>query len=221
MNQRSYLLALVVAALFLLGTPASAGALYDNGLVNANIGTIGYWDIYYNDVVSDSFTLPGTSTLTGVNLGIWSTSTPDYLYWRISDSFLSTADNTDHGTKASLTDVTTLCTGCVSLNNSPANLYSASFSLGSLVEGPGGHFLTLDWSSYLSWDISNGPSQAYLNGDNAQASLDSDETNSNSFQILGTLNETPPAGVPEPASTAMFLSGLALVAGLAHRKMRA
>ena len=122
MKKPVYVCALVVAAFFLLSTPASAGVLYDNGLVNANIGTLGEWGIYYNDVVSDSFTLAGTSTLTGVSLGIWATSTPDYLYWRISDSFLSTADSTNYGTQASLTDVTTLCTGCVSVNNSPANL---------------------------------------------------------------------------------------------------
>jgi hypothetical protein len=40
-------------------------------------------------------------------------------------------------------------------------------------------------------------------------------THSNSFQILG------PSATPEPGSTALFLSGLALVAGLARRKTRA
>ena len=199
MNKRIHLLAFAVAASLLLSTPASAGVLYDNNLIPANIGKIGEWGIYYNDVVSDSFTLAGTSTLTGVNLGIWSTSTPDYLYWRISDSFLSTADNTDHGTKASLTDVTTLCIGCVSLNNSPANLYSASFSLGSLVEGPGGHFLTLNWSSYLYWDISNGPSDAYLNGVNAQTGVASVQSNSPTRSRFSALRrhqrrlQSPPA----------------------------
>jgi len=220
MNKRTCLLTFVVAASFLLSTPATAGVLYDNGLIPTNIGKIGEWGIYYNDVVSDSFTLAGTSTLTGVNLdiSIASGDIPDHLYWRISDSFLSAADNTDHGTEASLTDVTTLCIGCVSLNNSSANLYSASFSLGSLVEGPGDHFLTLNWSSYLYWDISNGPSEAYLNGVNAQTGVASVQSNSNSFQILGTSETSTSA--PEPASVAMLLSGLALVAGLTRRQMR-
>src|ERR1039458_3821879 len=111
MNKRTCLLTFVVAASFLLSTPASAGVLYDNDLVNANIGTIGYSGIYYGDVVSDSFTLAGTSTLTGVNLGIWiaSGNIPGYLYWRISDSHWDTQTNEDHGTLASLTDLTKLC----------------------------------------------------------------------------------------------------------------
>ena len=219
MNQRISLLALVVAASFLLITPASAGVLYDNGLVNANIGTIGYSGIYYGYVVSDSFTLAGTSTLTGVNLGIWvpSSYTPDhdYLYWRISDSHWDTQTNEDHGTQAFLTDVTYLRTGSVTINNSPADAYFASFSLPDLVVGPGTHFLTLDWSDYLYWDVSNGPSQAWVNGYNYG---DGKTTYSNSFQILGTTNDS---ATPEPASIAMLLSGLALVAGLARRKIRA
>ena len=220
MNRRICLLTFVVAASFLLSTPATAGVLYDNGLVNANIGTIGYSGIYMNDVVSDSFTLAGTSTLTGVNLGIWiaSGATPDYLYWRISDSPVDTATNDDHGTLASLTGLTKLCTGCVTANNSPADAYFASFSLPDLVVGSGTHFLTLDWSDYLYWDVSNGPSVAWINGYSAQSLYDDGMPHSNSFQILGTGNSST---TPEPASTALFLSGLALVAGLARRKTRA
>ena len=221
MNKRICLLTFVVAASVLLSSPATAGVLYDNGLVNANIGTIGYWGIYYGDVVSDSFTLAGTSTLTGVNLGIWvpSSYTPDhdYLYWRISDSPVDTATNDDHGAHAFLTDVTYLRTGSVTINNSPADAYFASFSLPDLVVGPGTHFLTLDWSDYLYWDVSNGPSVAYLNGDDLKDYL-TPGSHSNSFQILGTGNSST---TPEPASTALFLSGLALVAGLARRKTRA
>ena len=217
MKKPVYVCALLVAASFLLSTPASAGVLYDNGLVNANIGTIGYSGIYYGGVVSDSFTLAGTSTLTGVNLGIWvpSSYTPDhdYLYWRISDSHWDTQTNEDHGTQAFLTDVTYLRTGSVTINNSPADAYFASFSLPDLVVGPGTHFLTLDWSDYLYWDVSNGPSQAWVNGYNYG---DGKTTYSNSFQILGTTNDS---ATPEPASIAMLLSGLALVGGFARRKM--
>src|ERR1017187_9159598 len=79
MKKPVYVFVLVVAAFFLLSTPASAGVLYDNGLVNGE----DYWGIYYADVVSDSFTLAGTSTLTGVNLGISiaASDIPEYLYW--------------------------------------------------------------------------------------------------------------------------------------------
>ena len=85
MKKPLYGFALAIAAFFLLGAPASAGVLYDNGLVNG--GATDYWGIYYNDVISNSFTLAGTSTLTGVNLviSIASGFTPDSLFWRISD----------------------------------------------------------------------------------------------------------------------------------------
>ena len=217
MKKPVYVCALLVAASFLLSTPASAGVLYDNGLVNG--GPIDYWGIYYGYVVSDTFTLAGTSTLTGVNLdiSIASGDIPDYLYWSISDSHVDTATG---GTQAFLADVTNVCIGCMLINNSPGDTYFASFSLPDVAVGPGTHFLTLDGGygdhGVLYWDVSNGPSQVWVSGYNKQVD---DVTNSNSFQILG--DGPAPTGVPEPASIAMLLSGLALVAGLARRKMRA
>ena len=86
MKKPVYVCALLVAASFLLSTPASAGVLYDNGLVNG--GPIDYQLISVFTVVSDSFTLAGTSTLKGVNLdiSICCTYIPESLYWRITDS---------------------------------------------------------------------------------------------------------------------------------------
>jgi hypothetical protein len=225
MKKPVYVCALLVAASFLLSTPASADVLYDNGLVKDNIGSSnGYWGIYYNYVVSDSFTLAGTSTLTGVNLGIWIAAdfTPEYLSWRISDSHWDTQTNEDHGTQAFLTDVTYLRKGSVTINNNIPDVYFASFSLPDVVVGPGTHFLTLDWGygdhGVLYWDVSNGPSAAYQTGF-ALADYLTPGSHSNSFQILG--DGPAPTGAPEPASVAMLLSGLALVAGLARRKIRA
>jgi hypothetical protein len=84
--------------------------------------------------------------------------------------------------------------------------------------------LILDWgqaSGYsLYWDVSNGPSIAYWNGVNVAGSTEmTTGSNSSSFQILGDGPE--PTGVPEPASIAMFLAGLALFAGFTRGKMRA
>ena len=225
MKKPVYVCALLVAAFFLLSTPASADVLYDNNLVKDNIGsTNGYWGIYYNYVVSDSFTLAETSTLTGVNLGLWIAAgfTPQGLSWRISDSHWDTQSNADHGTDASLTDVTYLRKGSVTINNNVPDVYFASFSLPDVVVGPGTHFLTLDWGygdrGTLYWDVSNGPSAAYQNGYDLKDWGGYLGSNSNSFQILGTSDVS--TTVPEPAGTGLFL-GLALVAGLARRKMRA
>ena len=86
--------------------------------------------------------------------------------------------------------------------------------------GPGTYYLSFQngvttggSDSALYWDENNGPSVAYENTIGNLA--DGSGSNSESFQILGD------SSAPEPASTAMFLSGLALVAGLARRKMRA
>ena len=65
--------ALSVSTLLLLSilaaVPASAGpVVFDNYPVN---GTIDAWTINYGFWVSDSFTLASTSTVTGVNFGVW------------------------------------------------------------------------------------------------------------------------------------------------------
>ena len=85
MNKRTCLLTFVVGASFLLSAPATAGVLYDNGPIDGNIGS---WSISYNDIMTDSFTLTGTSTLTGVDFGIWvhPGDSPVSLEWRITDS---------------------------------------------------------------------------------------------------------------------------------------
>jgi hypothetical protein len=222
MNKRTYLLAFVVAACFLLSTPASAGVLYDNGPINGQTG-IGDWSISYGNIMSDSFTLTGTSTLTGVNLGLWvvPTDTPGSLKWRITDSVPDDHIYGPVGTTAALTNTLWCSSGSSGCADS-FDIYASSFSLPSVVLGPGTYYLTLDYGETnaggsLYWDINNGPSVAYRNGVDVANYLDDFlGSNSDSFQILGTGNTT----VPEPASSAMFLSGLVLFAGLARRAMR-
>jgi hypothetical protein len=221
MIRRNYFLALAVAAFCLLGTPASADVLYDNNLVKDNIGTIGYWGIYYNYVVSDSFTLKETSTLTGVNLGLWiaASYTPSELSWRISDSHWDTQTNDDHGTQAFLTDVTYLRKGSVTINNNIPDVYFASFSLPHVVVGPGTHFLTLDWGygkqGSLYWDVSNGPSVAYQDGYALKDWGGYLGSNSNLFQILGT---TDTSAVPEPSGLLILGTLLAGLGGFIRLK---
>ena len=217
MNKRACLLAFVVAASLTLSTPASAGVLYDNGPISGSL-PLGAWIVFDNGyAIADSFTLTGTSTLPGVaNIGLWSLpgDSPLFLDWGISAS-------PDYGSSlgggiANLTN-SLFCSAC---GYATYDINSSSFSLPNIVLGTGTYWLTLQGGlssrgNGMLWDINNGPSVAYVehwfgnvaNFDGYQGS------NSDSFQILGE--------APEPASTAMFLSGLALVAGLARRKMRA
>ena len=223
MNRCAYVLAFAVAASFLLSTPASAGVLYDNGLISGQTG-IGSWSISYGNIMSDSFTLTGTSTLTGVNLGIWIVpgDTPASLEWRITDSVPDPALGVI-GATASLTS-SLWCSAGSSGCAPSADIYASGFSLPGVVLGPGTYYLTLDYGlgagyNSLYWDINNGPSVAFRNGANVANYLDAyPGSNSDSFQILGV---GPSSMAPEPANTAIFLSGLALVAGLARRRIRA
>ena len=218
MNKRTYLLALVVAVSLLLTTPASAGVLYGNGPINGNIGS---WSISYGNVMSQSFTLTAASTLTGVNLGIWinpTGGTPLSLEWRLSNS----PDTVVAGTTADLTS-SLFCSSGITCGSNAYDVYASSFSLPNVVLGPGTYYLSLDFgltSGYdsLFLDVNNGASAAYRNGANLAGSIEmTSGSNSSSFQILGDST----ASTPEPASIAMLLSGLALFAGFARRKVRA
>jgi hypothetical protein len=228
MKKPVYVCALLVAAFFLLSTPASADVLYNNGLVNG--GYNNYEMISVGAWVSDSFTLAGTSTLTGVNLviSIASGFIPYDLSWRISDTHWDTYPFTnDHGTEASLTNLIKLCTGsvsdptvCKTINNSPGDTYSASFSLPNVVKGPGTYFLTLDWGygnhGSLYWDVNNGPSQAWIDGYSVKTLYGDDgKTHSNSFQILGT---TDTSAVPEPSCLLLLGTLLAGLGGFIRLK---
>ena len=216
MNKRAWLLAFVVAASLLLSTPASAGVLYDNGPINGN-STMGAWTINGGYAVADSFTLTGTSTLTGVaNAGLWLNpdDTPLSLDWGISASPNYTSS------LGGGTVTLTLGPRCISCGFGSYDIFAAGFSLPNLVLGPGTYYLSLQngvtsGSSYVYWDVNNGPSVAFDSAMGPVADYGSSSgSNSSSFQILGDTS-----AVPEPASTAMFLSGLALVVGLARRKM--
>jgi hypothetical protein len=227
MNKRTTLLAFALAASFLLSTPASAGVLYDNGSPSGNTLPAGAWLISAGEMIADSFTLAETSTLTGVTVALWTPhlTTPGTLQWGISAS-PDYGSLLGGGTFASLTN-SLFCSAGPTCGFGTRDVYSSSFSLPNIVLGPGTYWLTLQDASVLFeqnvvvyWDATNGPSQAWASGFGPLADITIQGTNypgsnSESFQILGD------SSAPEPASTAMFLSGLALVAGIARRKMRA
>jgi hypothetical protein len=222
MDKRVCLLAFVVAASLTLSTPASAGVLYDNGPISG-AAQLGAWALYNNgvtnDAAADSFTLTGTSTLSGVaNIGLWlhPGDSPLSLDWGISAS--PDYSQSLGGGTVGLTN-TVWCSAC---GWNYYDVYASSFSLPNIVLGPGTYWLTLQGgvssqSAGMFWDINNGPSVAYETqvGGNVANYRGHEGSNSDSFQILGD------SSAPEPAGTALFLSGLALVASLARRKMRA
>jgi hypothetical protein len=198
-----------VACVALVGSFASASAavLYDNGPINGNIDS---FTLNFGYALADSFTLSQTSTVTGVNFGVW--AIPDDTMSSIDWGITSTPD-------------TFPINGTASVSNSPAgsngfgyNLLEESFSTGSIVLGPGTYFLALQNAvatngDPIYWDQNDGPSVAwhttlgYLSDGGCGGLGQSGQgTCSESFQILGTTS-----AVPLPAALPLLAGGLGSV----------
>jgi hypothetical protein len=185
-------------------------ALYSNGSSTYNNGdspNIGF-------EVTDSFTLPSNSVVTGVTFDVWLSS----------EDTLSTVDWSIGTSQYGGTPVTAGTTGTfIKTNGDEFDVYSESFSIPSLAFGPGTYWLTLQNAVTVSgddangddafWDESNGPSLASRNIVGNVRSIPSE-----TFQILGTQGTTV---TPEPSSFLLLGSGLAALAGLLKRKLKA
>jgi hypothetical protein len=157
-----------------LSVPAFADvAIYDNGPINGNL--LGY-TIADDFAVSDSFTVSSASTITGVTFGDWAFagSPPSTVQWAIGSS--EEANDLGSGT-GSLSNVF--------VTNNGYDVYSSSFSVPNISLAAGTYWLTLSNSSPdpQYWDVNNGPSAAFQNGDSLGDQ--SEESGSESFQITG------------------------------------
>jgi len=200
--------------------PASADStLYDNtgpwsaGSLQFPIGE-GY-------VVSDSFTLTSNSTVTGVDLIVLveSGDLPSTVDWSIGTTPFG-------GTPATAT------TTNLGLINSPFlslyDNYEMGFAIPDVPLDAGTYYLTLqnvvefyggdpNNPRVVFWNASNGPSIAYASGVGNLNGADYPGSNSETFQILGNTSSV----TPEPSSILLLASGLAGLAGMARRKLRA
>jgi hypothetical protein len=186
---------------------ASADVLYDNGPIE---GTFGAWTIEPGHAISNSFILSSAATVTGVDFGVWtfegdSLSTVDWAITSTPDSY--PVDGT-----------ATVSLGSPVNNGDGIDITLASFSTGSVSLAAGTYYLVLQNGvtanhDLAAWDNNNGPSVAYHKTFGALDGFLRPGSNSESFQILGT------AGVPEPASWALMISGFGL-AGASLRRRR-
>jgi hypothetical protein len=193
--------ALLSLATVLAAVPASAGTLYSNGPANDQTEA---WTINFGFAVTDSFTLTQASTITGATFDVWngpgdSLSSVD---WSIGTVAFGGAAAT-----ATTSDVFDFS------NSWGYDIYTDSISIPSLTLGAGTYFFTLQNAVTVDgqpgyWDQNSGPSNAFEN--------DRGQVPSETFSITGNA-----AATPEPSSLLLLGSGLAGVAGMLRRKIKA
>jgi hypothetical protein len=215
---------LSVLILGLLAALAAAPAFADSTLYSNGTGNhtssgplIGGPAIVGPYQVSDSFTLSQSSTVTGVTLDIalYGGDTLASLDWSIGTSAFD--NSIGAGTVDTFSPI--IFDGFNgAIGSHFQDFYTESFSIPDRPLGAGTYWLTLAngvGGGGVFWQENDGPSAAYANYPfyNYYGNVASE-----TFQILGSEDST---ATPEPSSFLLLGSGLAGLAGLLKRKLRA
>jgi hypothetical protein len=201
--------------------------LYDNTVAGTSYQTGGFGVVAGFYAVSDSFTLSGNATITGAMLGIWvgSGTQATSVSWAITSSPF-TGTTYASGTSSVLSSVNVPTIAAFASDNN-AEVDKVTFALPGLLLGAGSYWLELDGVTTnggesavgVYWDESDGGSTVFADlVPYGELGIFGPSTGSQSFQILGT-EET--AATPEPSSFLLLGSGLAGLAGVIKRRLKA
>lgn len=198
----------------------NADTLYDDGAISTVHGS---WVLYSYVQVQDSFTLASDSVLTGVTFGNWVDKGTAAL----------TVDWIIVGSEGSQTPACGSCFGTAALtvvasvpSQNGSDVYDEGFSLPNLDLNAGTYWLGLgneitSNNDPGSWDINEGPSEAWHNilgdvtGPGCAGKIQTSATScSSSFTILGS----PVADTPEPDALVLLGSGLVFIGTRMRRR---
>ena len=210
----SILLVAIFALAILLALPAMADTLYDNGPIN---GSIDAWTINFGFEISDSFTLSGSSTLTGLSFGAWLFPGDTITSVEVSITNFEASGTTYFDQVVNLTQ-----SGCAG-NQYGFNVCTETGSFNGPTLTPGTYWLNLQNAVVPSgnpvyWDENDGvgctsPGCPSLASNGSVGTLGSE-----SFTLLGT-STTTTGTVPEPGSLVLFASGALGLAAVVRRKL--
>ncbi len=215
MKMRIASLSLLALCLTLAAVPAMAQTVYSNGPINGNTDA---WTINFGFVVSDTFNVTGTSTITGGSFGMWLFEGDT-----LTSAELSITSGENSGTTYYNQTVNFTQSGC-STNGFGFNVCTESTTFNGPTLNSGTYWLNLQNASVPSgdpiyWDENSGPSSA---SENTVGSIPSE-----SFTVLGSTSTTTTTStststttsVPEPSSIMLFGSGILGLAGVLRRKL--
>jgi hypothetical protein len=206
-------LAIAIAVLAILGMiaaiPASASTLYNNTTASSYLSGADSFEVGFS--ITDSFTLSSASTITDATFASWTPlgDTLTSIQWAIATAPFG-GTTLDSGTQ--LDPYTSTVTADVD------GIYSIDLndiSIGSLSLAAGTYWLQLSDATASDgglafWDISYGPSAAYVDNRGDR------QIPSETFTIQGNASVTP-----EPSSFLLLGSGLVGLASMIRRKIRA
>jgi len=215
MKARFWMLTLLAGLLFAIALPASAQILYENGPIN---GTTDAWTINFGFIVSDTFTLTGPSSVTGISFGAW--MYPGDVLESVEVSFTSG----EFGGTTYFDQVINLTASSCSGNQYGYDVCTETGSFnGGVNLAAGTYWMNLQNAVVndgdpVYWDENSGVGCHSVGCPSEPSQNDEGTIESEAFSILGTTSGGRDT-VPEPGSLLLLGSGFLVTVGVLRRKL--